>query len=43
MAEWKRIDILQDALPAKDVGQAEHAGGTITIETWMANVGQGKG
>jgi uncharacterized protein len=43
MAEWKRIDMLQDALPAKDVGQAAKAGGTITIEDWFANVGQGKG
>jgi uncharacterized protein len=43
MAEWKKIDMLQDALPAKDVGMAAKAGGTITIEQWMANVGQGKG
>jgi predicted pyridoxine 5'-phosphate oxidase superfamily flavin-nucleotide-binding protein len=43
MAEWKRIDMLQDALPAKDFGKAEAAGGTISIETWMRNVGDGKG
>jgi uncharacterized protein len=43
MAEWKRIDMIQDALPAKDVGQAEKAGGLITIEEWMGNVAQGKG
>jgi uncharacterized protein len=43
MAEWKRIDMLQDALPAKDVGKADANGGTISIETWMANIGQGKG
>ncbi len=43
VAEWKRIDMLQDALPAKDVGKADQAGGTITIDTWMANVGAGKG
>jgi uncharacterized protein len=43
MAEWKKIDLLQDALPAKDVGQADKSGGTITIDQWMANVGQGKG
>jgi len=43
LAEWKRIDMLQDALPGKDVGRAEKAGGTITIEEWMTNVAQGKG
>ncbi|MDZ4843674.1 MAG: pyridoxamine 5'-phosphate oxidase family protein [Hyphomicrobium aestuarii] len=43
MAEWKRIDMLQDALPAKDVGKADAVGGTISIETWMRNVGDGKG
>lgn len=43
MAEWKRIDLLQDVLPAKDVGQAEKAGGTISIEEWFGNVAQGKG
>jgi hypothetical protein len=43
LAEWKRIDMLQDALPAKDAGRAETAGGTITIESWMKSVGEGKG
>jgi predicted pyridoxine 5'-phosphate oxidase superfamily flavin-nucleotide-binding protein len=43
MAEWKRIDMLQDALPGKDVGQAAKAGGLITIEDWMSNAAQGKG
>jgi uncharacterized protein len=43
MAEWKRIDMLQDALPGKDVGRAEKAGGTISIEQWIQNVGAGKG
>lgn len=43
MAEWKRLDLVQDDLPAKDVGRAEKAGGTITIDQWMANIGQGKG
>jgi uncharacterized protein len=43
LAEWKRIDMIQDALPGKDVGRAETAGGLITIEQWMANVAQGKG
>ena len=43
LAEWKRIDMIQDALPAKDVGRAEKAGGLITIDQWVANVGHGKG
>jgi predicted pyridoxine 5'-phosphate oxidase superfamily flavin-nucleotide-binding protein len=43
LAEWKRIDLLQDALPARDQGRAETAGGTITIEQWMKNVGEGRG
>jgi uncharacterized protein len=43
LAEWKRIDMLQDALPGKDVGRAEHAGGLISIEQWVENVGKGKG
>jgi uncharacterized protein len=42
LAEWKRIDLLQDALPAKDVGRAA-AAGTITITDWMTNIGKGKG
>lgn len=43
MAEWKRIDMLQDALPAKDAGQAERAGGTITIDQWFQNIAEGNG
>jgi uncharacterized protein len=43
LAEWKRIDMLQDALPAKDVGRAQIAGGLISIEQWVDNVGKGKG
>lgn len=43
MAEWKRVDLLQADLPAKDVGQAEKAGGTITIDQWFQNVAEGKG
>jgi len=43
LAEWKRIDMIQDALPAKDVGRAEKAGGLITIEEWVGNVAKGKG
>ncbi len=43
MAEWKRVDMLQDALPAKDVGRAAQAGGTITIEQWFQNASEGRG
>ena len=43
LAEWKRIDMLQDALPAKDVGRADKAGGLITIEDWFKNASEGKG
>jgi len=43
MAEWKRIDMIQDALPAKDVGKACKAGGTITIEQWFTNASEGRG
>ena len=43
LAEWKRIDMLQDALPAKAVGRAVQAGGLITIEDWLKNASEGKG
>ena len=43
LAEWKRIDMLQDALPAKDIGRADKAGGLITIEDWFKNASEGKG
>ena len=38
--EWKRIDALKEALPAKDVPRAEMAG-AITIEEWMGRVVEG--
>ena len=31
MAPWKRLDIVQDVLPAKDVGRAVEAGGLLTM------------
>jgi len=43
MAEWKRVDIVQDALPAKDVGKAELNGGVMTIEEWFRNASEGRG
>jgi predicted pyridoxine 5'-phosphate oxidase superfamily flavin-nucleotide-binding protein len=40
---WKRIDIVQDALPACDRGKAEQAGGLLSREKYMAKVGRGEG
>ena len=41
LAGWKRIDMLQDDLPAKDLGRAEKEGGLISIEEWFGKVAQG--
>lgn len=35
LAEWKRIDFVQDCLPQSDQGRA-HEAGEITLETWAA-------
>jgi uncharacterized protein len=43
LAEWKRIDMMQDVLPFKDVGKAKQAGGLMSIDQWAANVAEGKG
>ncbi len=40
---WKRLDIVQDALPACDRGKAERAGGLLTMEEYKATVGSGEG
>jgi predicted pyridoxine 5'-phosphate oxidase superfamily flavin-nucleotide-binding protein len=42
-AQWKRIDELQDALPSRDQGKTEEAGGVITQEDYMAKVMRGEG
>jgi predicted pyridoxine 5'-phosphate oxidase superfamily flavin-nucleotide-binding protein len=42
-AQWKRIDVVQDALPAKDQGRAEQSGGLITMEQWVDNLTKGDG
>lgn len=42
-AEWKRIDMVQDALPAKDQGRTAKAGGTITMDEWVENLMEGNG
>ncbi|MDD5460670.1 MAG: pyridoxamine 5'-phosphate oxidase family protein [Methylococcales bacterium] len=41
--QWKRIDAVQDALPACDQGIAEKLGGTITPEEYGAMVMNGQG
>lgn len=40
LAEWKRIDMVQDALPARDAAKAQ-AAGTIGIEEWIEKVKSG--
>jgi uncharacterized protein len=41
LAGWKRIDILQDALPAEDHGRADKEGGQITVDEWFGKVASG--
>ena len=41
--QWKRIDAIQDALPASDQGIAEELGGTITPEEYGAMIMNGQG
>ena len=41
LAGWKRIDIVQDALPAEDHGRADKEGGQITVEEWFGKVASG--
>lgn len=35
---WKRIDLVQEALPAKDQGKAPALGGTITMDDYAAKL-----
>jgi hypothetical protein len=35
-AEWKRIDVVQEALPPRDAGKTATTGGTITVEEYEA-------
>ncbi len=41
-AEWKRIDVVQEALPPRDAGKTAKAGGTITIEEYEAKLHAGE-
>jgi len=38
---WKRIDMVQDALPAKDAGKAAAEGGTITFDGYVEKLMDG--
>ncbi|MEZ5650965.1 MAG: hypothetical protein R3E87_10500 [Burkholderiaceae bacterium] len=38
---WKRIDLIQDALPAKDQGKADALGGVITVDEYAAKIASG--
>lgn len=38
---WKRIDMVQDALPAKDAGKAEQEGGIITFDDYVDKLNKG--
>ncbi|WOF72965.1 pyridoxamine 5'-phosphate oxidase family protein [Parvibaculaceae bacterium PLY_AMNH_Bact1] len=39
---WKRVDLLQDALPSKDMGRADDAGGVITVEQYQEALDKGE-
>jgi uncharacterized protein len=41
LAGWKRIDILQPSLAAKDQGKADKAGGLLSVEQWFGKVAEG--
>lgn len=38
---WKRIDLLQQALPEKDIGRAEKEGGTISADEYQLRLAKG--
>lgn len=40
LAEWKRVDLVQDVLPARDVPKVQKAG-TIGIEEWIEKIKTG--
>jgi hypothetical protein len=41
-AEWKRLDVVQDALPARDAGETARARGTITEAEYEAKLAAGE-
>lgn len=38
---WKRIDMIQGVLPARDQGKAHLAGGLISMDEWGQMVAEG--
>jgi len=43
LAGWKRVDLMQDVLPPKDLGRPEKEGGIISIDEWVEDVQNGEG
>jgi len=43
LAGWKRVDLMQDVLPPKDLGRPEKEGGIISIDEWVEDVQKGEG
>lgn len=41
-AVWKRVDVVQEALPEKDKGKAERAGGEINEQTYLELLKRGE-
>ena len=41
-AEWKRIDLVQEALPPRDAGKTAKAGGTITMDEYESKRAAGE-
>jgi hypothetical protein len=41
--QWKRIDLIQDALPAREKDVAKELGGVITLEEYGAKVSKSEG
>ncbi|MGB8599889.1 MAG: pyridoxamine 5'-phosphate oxidase family protein [Burkholderiales bacterium] len=42
MAQWKRIDLLQDVLPQRDAMKMDKAGGVISFEAYAGKVARGE-
>ena len=42
LAVWKRLDVVQDVLPPKDVGRPEQEGGQLTMEQYMDKLMKGE-
>ncbi|MBN9204700.1 pyridoxamine 5'-phosphate oxidase [Methylibium sp. Pch-M] len=43
LAQWKRIDLVQDVLPAQDVARVPAAGGVIDFGNYLGKVAAGDG